>query len=97
MNELRFSWDQLKNRSNMTKHGVSFEEAQASFLDENALLIPDPDHSKEEERFILLGIGSKLRLLVVIHTYRNDDAEIRIISARKATKREHTFYRSKVQ
>lgn len=76
----------------MAKHGVSLREAQTSFFDENGRLIYDLDHSEEEERFILLGISSKLRLLVVSHTYRKNESEIRIISARRATKYEQLQY-----
>ncbi len=93
MTELSFTWDSGKNKSNRAKHGISFEEAQTSFYDENGRLIYDPDHSQAEERFILLGISSKLHLLVVSHTYRKDESEIRIISARRATKNEqHQYY-----
>jgi len=74
------------------KHKVSFEEAATVFYDERALLLADPDHSDEEERFILLGLSITLRLLVVCHCYRTDDEVIRVISARKATKSEATVY-----
>jgi uncharacterized DUF497 family protein len=67
---LRFEWDERKNRSNIRKHGVSFAEAETVFLDENALLIDDPAHSLDEDRFVLLGISAKLRMLVVCHAYR---------------------------
>lgn len=86
-----FSWDQRKASSNLKKHGVSFDEAKTAFYDENARLIDDPDHSDDEERFILLGFTHKLRLLVVCHAYRAGN-EIRIISARKATKTEGKYY-----
>ena len=92
MNELIFKWDPKKDESNQTKHGVSFEEAQTAFHDENGRLIYDPDHSQEEERFVLLGISAKLHLLVISHTYRKDESEIRIISARRATKNEQIQY-----
>ncbi len=92
MNDLTFTWDSRKSKSNLAKHGVSFEEAQTSFFDENGRLIDDPDHSEKEQRFILLGISSKLRLLVVCHTYRKNESEIRIISARRATKKEQLQY-----
>lgn len=91
MDELRFVWARSKAASNLKKHGVSFEEAQAVFSDEFARLIPDPDHSDEEDRFLLLGLGSKLRLLIVCHCYRDGDV-IRIISARKASKPERQQY-----
>ncbi len=67
---MRFVWDQNKNLANIKKHKISFEEARTVFFDDNARLIPDPEHSLEEERFIILGITNKLRLLVVIHTYK---------------------------
>jgi uncharacterized protein len=92
VNALRFEWDQRKAASNESKHGVSFEEAKSAFYDERARLIDDPDHSEEEERFILLGLSSSLRLLLVCHCYRSDDNVIRIISARKATARESKSY-----
>jgi len=92
MNLLRFEWDEKKSLSNIKKHGISFEEAQTVFLDENALLIHDPDHSLEEDRFVLLGMSFKLRLLIVCHCYRKSENIIRIISARRATRAEHKQY-----
>ncbi|MGH1363768.1 MAG: BrnT family toxin [Calditrichia bacterium] len=92
MEYLRFEWDKNKSRVNKNKHGISFEEAKTVFYDEYAKLIPDPDHSLEEERFILLGLSSVLRMLVVVHIYKEEDELIRIISARKATKKEITIY-----
>lgn len=92
MSEMRFDWDDQKAESNEQKHGVSFEEAETVFYDENARLMYDPEHSLEEERYILLGMSSSLRLLVVCHLYRESDELIRIISARKATKRERQQY-----
>jgi hypothetical protein len=89
---LRFEWDERKNRRNRTKHGVWFEEAQSVFDDPNARLFADPEHSKEEDRFILIGLSSETRPLVVVHCYRESDSMIRIISARKATKKEVRFY-----
>jgi hypothetical protein len=83
---------EAKNQSNISKHGISFEEAQTVFYDESALLIDDPDHSETEDRFILIGISASLRLLVVCHCYRQVDKVIRIISARKATKSESKQY-----
>ncbi len=62
---LKFEWDSKKAASNLRKHGVSFEDAQTVFADENAKLIDDPDHSEEEDRFVLLGLSSSLRLLIV--------------------------------
>lgn len=92
MPHLTFEWNKEKNASNRKKHGVSFEEAQTVFVDENALLIHDPDHSSEEDRFILLGLSAKFRLLVVCHCYLKSDDVIRIISARKASRKEQKRY-----
>jgi uncharacterized DUF497 family protein len=92
MNEIAFSWDNKKERENRKKHGVSFEEAVTVFGDENARLKHDPEHSRSEDRFILLGFSAKLRLLVVVHAYRESDKEVRIISARKATRVEGKQY-----
>ncbi len=89
---LSFEWDENKSLANQKKHRVSFDEAQTVFVDENALLINDPDHSDEEARFILLGLSAKLRALVVCHCYRSDNEVIRIISARKATRHEQKIY-----
>jgi uncharacterized DUF497 family protein len=89
---LTFDWDKVKSAANQKKHGVSFEEAQTVFVDEKALLIHDPDHSGEEDRFILLGLSAKVRLLVVCHCYRKSDEIIRIISARKASRKEQKRY-----
>lgn len=93
MNELSFTWDRRKAASNITKHGISFDEATTVFYDPTALIISDPDHSTEEDRFILLGASLKMNVLVVCHCYREDDSVIRIISARKATKLEKKQYR----
>lgn len=95
MKELRFEWDEKKYNLNQRKHGISFLEAQTAFADANGLLLDDPDHSLEEERYILLGMSSKLRLLVVSHTYRREDLIVRIISARKATRMEQRQYWSR--
>lgn len=92
MDMLRFEWDESKAAANERKHGVSFEEARTVFQDDNARLIDDPEHSGQEERFVLLGLSSTLRLLVVCHCYRRAGNVIRIISARKATPRELRFY-----
>lgn len=89
---MRFAWDMSKAALNKQKHGVSFEEAQTVFEDCEALRIFDPDHSEDEDRFLLLGMSSVLRLLVVCHCYRENDELIRIISARKATKKEASTY-----
>lgn len=85
MTILAFSWDPRKDRENHKKHGVSFSEAKTVFYDENALLLRDPDHSISEDRFILMGISSSLRFLVIVHCYKGSEGVIRIISARKAT------------
>ena len=92
MPDLRFEWDNRKNLGNQRKHGVSFEEAQTAFLDENAQLITDPDSSEDEDRFIVLGLSVRLRLLVVCHCYRENDEVIRLISARKADPSERRDY-----
>lgn len=84
MEIIKFEWDENKNRINQQKHGVSFEEAKSVFYDGEALVIDDPEHSQEEERFIILGLSNKANLLVVCHCYRTSDTIIRIISARKA-------------
>lgn len=93
MNELQFTWDKQKAQSNIQKHGISFEEAKSTFFDDNARLIYDSDHSQSEDRFILLGISSYFRILVVCHCYRENDKIIRIISARKANKLEQKQYK----
>ena len=89
---LRFEWDSEKATINLRKHKVSFEDAQSVFADENAKLIDDPDHSDEEDRFVMLGLSSSLRLLVVCHCYRVAGNIIRIISARKADSVERGSY-----
>src|SRR5579859_1470806 len=89
---LRFDWNEGKNRGNRSKHGVWFEEAQSVFSDPQARLFHDSEHSEEEDRFILLGVSSAARTLVVVHCYRESDSVVRIISARKATKKEIRFY-----
>lgn len=92
MGNIEFAWDRLKARSNLVKHGVSFEEAKSVFLDENARLIDDPDHSAEEQRFLLLGYSFQARCLIVSHCYRESDSVVRLISARRATKHEEELY-----
>jgi hypothetical protein len=87
-----FEWDENKAKSNLKKHGVSFEEAQSVFFDENARIVPDPEHSDDEDRFILLGISANVRILTVCHCYRQDEKTVRIISARKATNHEAKQY-----
>ena len=92
MSTLRLEWDERKALANERKHGVSFDEARSAFFDERARLIDDPEHSEDEERFILMGLSSSLRLLLVCHCYRSKANVIRIISARKATARESKSY-----
>jgi uncharacterized DUF497 family protein len=92
MSVLRFEWDEKKSASNTRKHGVSFDEARTAFLDDNARVIPDPEHSADEGRFVLIGLSISLRVLVVCHCYRQADAVIRIISARKADRDETKQY-----
>jgi uncharacterized DUF497 family protein len=92
MPDLKFEWDPKKDKSNAKKHGVSFEEAQTTFYDDQAIVFDDPDHSDEEDRFILLGTNHKLNTLVVCRCYREKETIIRIISARKAHKEEEQYY-----
>ena len=89
--DLRFSWDPRKAAANARKHGVTFEEAATAFADPRSLTIPDPAHSTSEERFLLLGMSTRPRLLVVVHIERHEN-EIRIVSARPATRTEHRTY-----
>ena len=89
---LQFEWDENKNTINKKKHGISFEEAETAFYDDEAVVIPDPEHSQDEERFILLGFSAMARLLMVCHCIRGEDDIIRIISARKATRIETEQY-----
>jgi len=91
-NDIRFKWSRDKAEKNSAKHGVEFDEAVTVFYDDEARLINDPDHSREEERFVIIGLSVKLRLLIVCHCYRDGDTVIRIISARKANKSEAHFY-----
>ena len=92
MSTLSFEWDKRKAEANAKKHGVTFAEAKSVFVDERAKLIDDPDHSEDEDRFVLLGLSSVLRLLLVCHCYRADGNVIRIISARKASTHEFKSY-----
>jgi uncharacterized DUF497 family protein len=89
---LRFEWDDRKNVRNQRKHGVSFDEAETVFLDDQALLLDDPDDTRREDRFILLGLSAAMRVLVVCHCYRASGDVIRLISARKATATERRGY-----
>jgi uncharacterized protein len=93
MSSIQFEWDPKKAQANLRKHKVSFEDAQSVFSDERALLIDDPDHSEDEDRFVLLGLSQSLRLLVVVHCYRAEGRVVRIISARKADADEQSIYR----
>ena len=97
MADLRFEWDPTKDEANRRRHKVSFQEAESVFTDEHGRLLNDPDHSEDEERFILLGLSSRFRVLVVVHTYRGDEEVIRIISARRATKTERAYYDARWQ
>ena len=90
--DLRFVWDQRKSEANARKHGITFAEAETVFLDDEALLLSDPDHSDDEDRFILMGMSARLRVVVVCHCYRDDEATVRIISARKADRQERLEY-----
>jgi len=92
MSNLRFVWDPAKARANLAKHGVSFDEAVTAFHDENAKVFTDPDHSQAEDRFILLGMSFRLRVLVVCHCYRESETVVRIISVRKADGEERENY-----
>ena len=92
MSNLSFKWDERNSAANAKKHGVSFEEAKSVFVDERAKLINDPDHSDDENRFVLLSFSGALRLLMVCHCYLGDGNVIRIISARKATAHESKSY-----
>lgn len=92
MDEIKFSWDARKAKQNIQKHKVTFEEAATVFYDENAIEFFDPDHSQEEERFLMLGLSWRLRMMVVSYCLRKKGSEIRIISARKATKKEEKVY-----
>ncbi|MCF7822787.1 MAG: BrnT family toxin [Candidatus Marinimicrobia bacterium] len=94
MNDIKFTWDKIKAKSNHRKHGVSFEEATTVFYDDFALEFYDQSHSQlEEDRFLMLGMSGKTRLLIVCHCFKEDDSTIRIISAREATKDEAKFYK----
>ena len=92
MKRITFEWDDRKTKSNIAKHGVSFEEAQSVFFDDQAIQFWDDANSHNEERFLMLGFSNKFRILLVLHCYRESDSTIRIISARKATKNEKKEY-----
>ncbi len=92
MEELRFEWDDKKEKANIKKHGVSFDEARTVFYDENAIQFFGPEHSDSEDRFILLGMSFKLRTLIVCHCFRERETVVRFISARKADRIEENEY-----
>ena len=91
---MNYEWNLIKERLNIAKHGVDFEEAKSVFADEFALVLFDEDHSNDEERFLILGMSQKERILLVVHCYRENDT-IRIISSRKATKSEAKQYKER--
>jgi hypothetical protein len=93
MSSLSFEWDEYKNQTNQKKHGISFEEAETVFYDENAIQFWDDDHSETEDRFLLLGRSSKMRILLIVHCFQEQESVIRIISVRKATSKETQQYR----
>jgi uncharacterized protein len=95
MARLRVEWDVKKAAGNLRKHGISFEEAQTVFLDEEALLIPDEEHSTDEDRFVMMGFSDRFRVLVVCHCYLQAADLVRIISARKANKAERKQYQER--
>ncbi len=97
MNRLKFEWDSKKDKSNTTKHGITFAEAQSVFYDEHAIQFFDPEHSENEDRFILLGSSFKSNTLIVCHCFREEETIVRIISARKADKDEQQVYWSEKQ
>lgn len=92
MKQFVFEWDKRKENANIKKHGISFDAARTTFYDENAVQFYDPDHSDEEDRFIMLGVSHRLNTLVVCHCFKEDDITVRIISARKADKDEANVY-----
>lgn len=93
MDKINFEWDNKKSQINIKKHGITFEEATSVFYDEKAIEFYDDEHSEWEERLLLLGLSNKLNLLLVCHCHRESKGMIRIISARKATKKESQYYR----
>ena len=93
MKSLQFNWDPEKAQSNVRKHGITFEEAKGVFYDDKAIEFYDDEHSEWEDRFLLLGVSSNSRLLLICHCYRGENATIRIISARKATQTEAEQYK----
>ena len=92
MGTIKFEWGEHKNQINQQKHGVSFDEAKTVFYDEYAILFDDPEHSAEEDGFLIIGTTERERICIVSHCYSGADGTIRIISARKATKNEKKIY-----
>jgi len=92
MKDISFEWDDKKAKSNFKKHGVSFDEAQSVFYDDHAIQFWDDNNSDNEDRFLMLGLSNKFRVLLVVHCFRESESTIRIISARKATKNEMKEY-----
>lgn len=92
MNEIQFEWDDNKNSINIKKHKISFEEASTVFYDENAIVFDDPEHSQDEDRFLIIGVSTSRKICIVSHCYRDDDNIIRLISAREAEKSEQQVY-----
>ena len=95
MQKISFEWDDRKAEANLRKHGVSFEEAKSVFFDEEAIEFYDDEHSEWEDRFLMLGVSHRMRLLLIVHCYRDENHTIRIISARKATQKEAKHYGGK--
>ncbi|WP_295392740.1 BrnT family toxin [uncultured Thiodictyon sp.] len=93
---MHFQWDEHKNRTNLRKHGVDFRDAVYAFADPHALNIPDDDHSQGEERWVLLGVATDHQLLLVVHTDCTA-GEIRLISARRATRQERATYQARLK
>jgi uncharacterized DUF497 family protein len=93
MTKLKITWNADKAKLNLKKHKVSFEEAKSVFYDDYAIEFYDTKHSEVENRFLLLGLSEKFRLLLVSHCHNDNDSTIRIISARKATENEAKYYR----
>lgn len=96
METLKFEWDPNKNEINKKKHGLSFETAKEVFYDEFAILFDDPDHSEEEDRFLIIGSIRTEQICIVSHCYRDNENTIRIISARRATKGERKIYLDRI-
>src|SRR5471032_2185413 len=92
MANLHFTWDAAKARANLAKHGISFDEAETAFSDDEAIVVPDLEHSAREERFLLIGFSAALRVLVVVHCEPDVSGAIRLISARRATRSERGQY-----